>query len=85
MASSDSTACSASAAHAPPTGAILLGKAATTAAPAGATDRHVHLQDALGTRLGLIAGATGTGKTAALMTPTEGSSRLGVLGGIGRH
>ncbi|MDR7193798.1 helicase HerA-like domain-containing protein [Luteimonas terrae] len=52
---------------------ILLGKAVTTpdAGP-------VHLQPKFGNRHGLVAGATGTGKTVTLMTLAEGFSRIGV-------
>ncbi|MCD9097786.1 DUF853 domain-containing protein [Luteimonas fraxinea] len=52
---------------------ILLGKAVTTpeAGP-------VHLLPKLGNRHGLVAGATGTGKTVTLMTLAEGFSRIGV-------
>jgi len=54
-------------------GAIFLGKAVTT--PDGGP---VFLQAHLGNRHGLVAGATGTGKTVTLMTLAEGFSRLGV-------
>jgi DNA helicase HerA-like ATPase len=47
---------------------ILLGKG----------DRPVHLLARYGNRHGLIAGATGTGKTVSLMVLAEGFSRLGV-------
>ncbi|CAN5355068.1 DUF853 family protein [soil metagenome] len=47
---------------------ILLGKG----------DQHVHLLARYGNRHGLVAGATGTGKTASLMVMAEGFSRLGV-------
>ncbi|MDR6992308.1 helicase HerA-like domain-containing protein [Luteimonas sp. 3794] len=52
---------------------ILLGKAVTTpdAGP-------VHLLPKFGNRHGLVAGATGTGKTVTLMTLAEGFSRIGV-------
>jgi len=52
---------------------ILLGKAVTTpdAGP-------VYLLPGLGNRHGLVAGATGTGKTVTLMTLAEGFSRIGV-------
>ncbi|MFC0679168.1 helicase HerA-like domain-containing protein [Lysobacter korlensis] len=59
---------------APDTGAsgnVLLGKTAATKQP-------VHLHARLGNRHGLVAGATGTGKTVTLMTMIEGFSRLGV-------
>lgn len=76
MDSSDSAASTGRAAHAAPKGAILLGKAITTA---GAPDgHHVHLHASLGSRHGLVAGATGTGKTVTLMTLAEGFSRMGV-------
>ena len=47
---------------------ILLGKG----------DEPVFLQAQYGNRHGLIAGATGTGKTVSLMVMAEGFSRLGV-------
>ena len=53
--------------------AILLGKAVTTP-----ESGPVYLQARLGNRHGLVAGATGTGKTVTLMTIAEGFSRLGV-------
>lgn len=53
--------------------AIQLGRAITT--PEGGP---VWLQAALGNRHGLVAGATGTGKTVTLLTLAEGFSRLGV-------
>ncbi|KRC38228.1 MULTISPECIES: helicase HerA-like domain-containing protein [unclassified Lysobacter] len=53
--------------------AILLGKAVTTP-----ESGQVYLQARLGNRHGLVAGATGTGKTVTLMTIAEGFSRLGV-------
>ncbi|MDQ3510517.1 MAG: DUF853 domain-containing protein [Pseudomonadota bacterium] len=77
MDSSDSAASTGHTAHAAPKGAILLGKAVTTAGAPGA-GQHVHLHAALGNRHGLIAGATGTGKTVTLMTLAEGFSRMGV-------
>jgi DNA helicase HerA-like ATPase len=52
---------------------ILVGKAVTTD-----TSGNVHLLPRLGNRHGLIAGATGTGKTVTLMTLAEGFSRIGV-------
>ena len=52
---------------------ILVGKAVTT--PAGG---HVALHPEFGNRHGLVAGATGTGKTVTLMTIAEGFSRIGV-------
>ncbi|TXH70987.1 MAG: DUF853 family protein [Lysobacteraceae bacterium] len=52
---------------------ILVGKAVTTAASG-----NVHLLPKFGNRHGLIAGATGTGKTVTLMTLAEGFSRIGV-------
>jgi len=50
---------------------ILLGKGITDDVP-------VVLQPHLGNRHGLVAGATGTGKTVTLMTLAEGFSRIGV-------
>ncbi|UYC10840.1 DUF853 domain-containing protein [Xanthomonas sp. CFBP 8445] len=50
---------------------ILLGKGVTD-------DIAVLLQPRLGNRHGLVAGATGTGKTVTLMTLAEGFSRIGV-------
>src|SRR5688500_20368350 len=47
---------------------ILLGKGA----------KPVHLLARYGNRHGLVAGATGTGKTVSLMVMAEGFSRLGV-------
>ena len=52
---------------------ILVGKAITT--PDGG---QVHLLPKYGNRHGLVAGATGTGKTVTLMTLAEGFSRIGV-------
>ena len=52
---------------------ILVGKAITTD-----TSGNVHLLPKFGNRHGLIAGATGTGKTVTLMTLAEGFSRIGV-------
>jgi len=52
---------------------ILVGKAVTTA-----DGRAVHLLPRYGNRHGLVAGATGTGKTVTLMTLAEGFSRIGV-------
>lgn len=52
---------------------ILVGKAITT--PQGG---QVHLLPKYGNRHGLVAGATGTGKTVTLMTLAEGFSKLGV-------
>lgn len=49
-------------------GEILLGKG----------DRQVHLLAKYGNRHGLIAGATGTGKTVSLLVMAEGFSRMGV-------
>ncbi len=57
----------------PSTDAILVGKAVTT--PQGGP---VLLQPKFGNRHGLVAGATGTGKTVTLMTLAEGFSRIGV-------
>lgn len=52
---------------------ILVGKAVTTA-----DSGQVFLLPKFGNRHGLVAGATGTGKTVTLMTVAEGFSRLGV-------
>lgn len=52
---------------------ILVGKAITTP-----ESGQVHLLPKYGNRHGLVAGATGTGKTVTLMTLAEGFSRLGV-------
>lgn len=51
---------------------ILLGKTASS------DRRPVELAARAGTRHGLVAGATGTGKTVTLMTLAEGFSRIGV-------
>ena len=53
--------------------AILVGKSVTTA-----DGGPVWLQPRYGNRHGLVAGATGTGKTVTLMTLAEGFSRIGV-------
>jgi DNA double-strand break repair helicase HerA and related ATPase len=53
--------------------AILLGKSVTTP-----ESGQVFLQGRFGNRHGLVAGATGTGKTVTLMTIAEGFSRMGV-------
>ena len=52
---------------------ILVGKAVTTE-----TSGKVFLLPKYGNRHGLVAGATGTGKTVTLMTLAEGFSRIGV-------
>ena len=52
---------------------IFVGKAVTTE-----TSGNVVLLPQYGNRHGLVAGATGTGKTVTLMTLAEGFSRLGV-------
>ncbi|MFC3549745.1 helicase HerA-like domain-containing protein [Lysobacter cavernae] len=52
---------------------ILIGKAVTTP-----ESGQVFLLPKFGNRHGLVAGATGTGKTVTLMTLAEGFSRLGV-------
>ena len=52
---------------------ILVGKAVTTE-----TSGLVHLLPRYANRHGLVAGATGTGKTVTLMTLAEGFSRIGV-------
>ncbi|HEY0506178.1 MAG TPA: helicase HerA-like domain-containing protein [Lysobacter sp.] len=57
---------------------ILIGKAVTTPTSLPDTQGHVFLQPKFGNRHGLVAGATGTGKTVTLMTLAEGFSRLGV-------
>ena len=57
---------------------ILLGKAVTTPQSLPETQGHVVLLPRFGNRHGLVAGATGTGKTVTLMTLAEGFSRLGV-------
>ena len=44
----------------------------------GKGERPVHLLPRYGNRHGLVAGATGTGKTISLMVMAEGFSRLGV-------
>ncbi|MGH2394368.1 MAG: helicase HerA-like domain-containing protein, partial [Candidatus Limnocylindria bacterium] len=44
----------------------------------GKGDQAVHLLSRYGNRHGLVAGATGTGKTVSLMVLAEGFSRLGV-------
>ncbi len=61
-----------------PNHAVLLGKAVTTPDALPETQGHVYLQGRLGNRHGLVAGATGTGKTVTLMTIAEGFSRMGV-------
>jgi len=78
MDSSNPAATGAIVSHQTPQGAILLGKATTTADALPATQGHVYLQARLGNRHGLVAGATGTGKTVTLMTLAEGFSRIGV-------
>ncbi len=57
---------------------ILVGKAVTTPDSLPATHGHVQLLPRFGNRHGLVAGATGTGKTVTLMTLAEGFSRIGV-------
>ena len=52
---------------------ILVGKAVTTP-----DSGQVHLLPQYGNRHGLVAGATGTGKTVTLLTLAEGFSRIGV-------
>ena len=52
---------------------ILVGKALP-----GEAGRQVFLRPEFGNRHGLVAGATGTGKTVTLMTLAEGFSRIGV-------
>ncbi|QNP40369.1 helicase HerA-like domain-containing protein [Lysobacter solisilvae (ex Woo and Kim 2020)] len=58
--------------------AILIGKAVTAPDSLPETHGQVFLQGRLGNRHGLVAGATGTGKTVTLMTIAEGFSRMGV-------
>jgi uncharacterized protein len=58
--------------------AILIGKAVTSPDSLPETHGQVFLQGSLGNRHGLVAGATGTGKTVTLMTIAEGFSRMGV-------
>ena len=58
--------------------AILIGKAVTSPDSLPETQGQVFLQGRLGNRHGLVAGATGTGKTVTLMTIAEGFSRMGV-------
>ena len=57
---------------------ILVGKAVTTPTSLPASNGHVLLLPRLGNRHGLVAGATGTGKTVTLTTLAEGFSRIGV-------
>src|SRR5690606_37817737 len=57
---------------------ILVGKAVTTPDALPDTGGRVFLQPRFGNRHGLVAGATGTGKTVTLMTLAEGFSRIGV-------
>ncbi|WP_242106913.1 helicase HerA-like domain-containing protein [Luteimonas aquatica] len=57
---------------------ILVGKAVTTASSLPESSGQVFLLPKFGNRHGLVAGATGTGKTVTLMTLAEGFSRLGV-------
>ncbi|HEY5802407.1 MAG TPA: helicase HerA-like domain-containing protein [Lysobacter sp.] len=61
-----------------PTGTILIGKAVTTPTSLPESRGQVYLLPKFGNRHGLVAGATGTGKTVTLMTLAEGFSRLGV-------
>ena len=58
--------------------AILIGKAVTSADSLPETHGQVFLQGKLGNRHGLVAGATGTGKTVPRMTISAGFSRMGV-------
>ena len=62
----------------PSSSTILIGKAVTTPASLPESHSQVVLQAKFGNRHGLVAGATGTGKTVTLMTLAEGFSRLGV-------
>ena len=57
---------------------ILVGKAVTTPQALPASQGKVFLQPKFGNRHGLVAGATGTGKTVTLTTIAEGFSRIGV-------
>ena len=57
---------------------ILVGKSVTTPDALPDTGGRVFLQPKFGNRHGLVAGATGTGKTVTLMTLAEGFSRIGV-------
>src|SRR5688572_1392261 len=58
--------------------AILVGKSVTSPDSLPETQGRVFLHGRLGNRHGLVAGATGTGKTVTLMTIAEGFSRMGV-------
>ena len=57
---------------------ILVGKAVTTPGALPQSHGNVVLLPEYGNRHGLVAGATGTGKTVTLMTLAEGFSRIGV-------
>ncbi len=57
---------------------ILIGKSVTTPDSLPESRGQVFVQPRLANRHGLIAGATGTGKTVTLMTLAEGFSRIGV-------
>ena len=57
---------------------ILVGKAVTADTSGSAPLNSVFLLPKYGNRHGLVAGATGTGKTVTLMTLAEGFSRIGV-------
>ena len=57
---------------------ILVGKSVTSPGSESASRGQVFLQARLANRHGLVAGATGTGKTVTLMTLAEGFSRIGV-------
>ena len=57
---------------------ILVGKAVTTDTSGNAALNSVFLLPKYGNRHGLVAGATGTGKSVTLMVMAEGFSRLGV-------
>jgi uncharacterized protein len=57
---------------------ILVGKAVTTPTSLPDSQGKVWLQPKFGNRHGLVAGATGTGKTVTLTTIAEGFSRIGV-------
>jgi uncharacterized protein len=57
---------------------ILVGKAVATSDTPATNGSEVWLLPQYGNRHGLVAGATGTGKTVTLMTLAEGFSRIGV-------
>lgn len=57
---------------------ILVGKAVAGSGMEPDSGQQVHLLPKYANRHGLVAGATGTGKTVTLMTLAEGFSRIGV-------